>query len=369
MKLVKEIDPSIVTVTGGIHPTLLSDQLIVNNNLDFIVLGEADFSMMALLQALEAGDMRKADGVVFRQSGSIKMIPKSGLIKDLDSIPFPARHLLPMNKYSEEGTPHGNFVQAKPFTAVMSSRGCALSCSFCSVRSFWGKNYRARSASNVVDEIEHLIADFGIREIHFEDDNLTADRKRAKELFSMIIERNIKISWATPTGIALYSLDDEMIELMKESGCYCLSLAVESGSQEVLNKIIKKPLKLDAVRKNIEKIKEVGLQTHAWFTIGYPDETPAQIYETVRYAKEIEVDYTTFYIVTPFPGSEIYEIARERGYIKEPIDWKKLELGKAMINTEHFSSEQIMRIRKDAWLYVNRLGEPSAEFTAVIAMR
>jgi len=366
MKLVKNINPGIVTAAGGSHPTLLSEQVIANEYLDFIVLGESDFSILDLMKALESGDMSKADGIVYKKDGKIKTVPKSGFIKNLDSIPLPARHLLPMDKYSEEGTAHGDSIEASPYTSIMTSRACVISCSFCSSKSFWGKTYRTRSAKNVVDEIEHLIKDFGIREIHFEDDNLTADKKRAKEIFHMMLDRKLNIPWATPSGIALYTLDDEMIELMKESGCYRISLAVESGCQDVLDNIIEKPLKLGKVREQVKKIKEVGLKTHAWYTIGYPDETLEQIYETIRYARELATDYASFNIVTPLPGSKVYEIAKERGLIKEPMEWSKLELGKGMISTEIFSTEDIKLLRKDAWLYANNSGTPSPGFMANI---
>jgi len=366
MKLVKDVNPGIVTAAGGYHPTFLPEQVIANDNLDFIVLGEADFSIMSLMKALESGDMSKADGVVYKQDGKIHTVPKRGFIEDLDSIPYPARHLLPMDKYSGEGTAHGDSIEATPYTPVMTSRACVISCSFCASRDFWGKKYRTRSAKNVVDEIEHLVKDYGIREIHFEDDNLTADKKRAKEIFRMMLDRKLNIPWATPNGIALYTLDDEMIELMKESGCYRISLAVESGCQEVLDKIIEKPLKLDKVRAQVKKIKEVGLRTHAWYTIGYPDETLEQIYETIRYAKELGTEYASFNIVAPLPGSKVYKIAKERGLVKEPMEWSKLELGKGVISTDAFSADDIKLLRKDAWLYVNGNGTPSPGFMANI---
>jgi magnesium-protoporphyrin IX monomethyl ester (oxidative) cyclase len=294
------------------------------------------------------------DGIAYRRNGDVVVQQKQHFILDLDSLPYPARDLLHIEKYYKFPA-HGDKITER-YASLLSSRGCIANCIFCSVRNLWGKDFRMRSASNVLDEITLLTEKYEIKEIHFEDDNLTANKKRAYEIFNGIIERNLNIYWCLANGIALYTLNEDLLEVMKKSGCYSLGLAIESGSQEVLNKIIKKPLNLKKVKPLIKKIKELQIRTSAFFIIGFPGETKEQIYQTLNFASEIEVDYVVFYIATPFPGTQLYEIAlRENVLISDNFDFSDLRWSKGNIITKEFTPEELEKIRVEYWQKINKI--------------
>jgi len=349
----KKINNDIITVIGGAHATALPEEMLKDSNLDFVVLGEGEYTFIELLKKINKGTSLTAiNGLAYKKQGKIIIQPKTKFIENLDRLPFPARQLLPMNKYSEISSPHGNYVLRKPYASIITSRGCIANCIFCSVRLLWGAKYRPRSAENVLEEIELLVKN-GFKEIHFEDDNLTVDKKRAERIFDGIIERKIDISWSTPSGVALYALDEKMLEKMKASGCYCLSLGIESGSQKVLSKIIKKPLNLKKVKPLVQKMKQLDIKTVGFFMFGLPGETKEQIKRTVEFAKQLNLDYSTFFIATPYPGTKLFEISQKKGYFSKEAEFKNFRYSKGNIKTSKFTPEFLEAMRKKAWLEVN----------------
>ncbi|MCG2711197.1 MAG: B12-binding domain-containing radical SAM protein, partial [Candidatus Omnitrophica bacterium] len=271
-KMLKKLDKSIITVTGGTHPTFLADRVMsAHREIDFIILGEGEYTFKKLLTKInKAQDYRSIDGLAFRENGSFKINPKTEYIKNLDELPFPAVELFPLDFYAKKSVPFSITSKSRKTVPVLTSRGCASRCVFCSSSNYWGRQYRMRSSENVLDEIEHLVRKYDFREIQFIDDNLTQDRDRAKRIFEGLIERKLNIHWNTPNGIAVWTLDDEILRLMKNSGCYELTVAFESGDQEVLNNIIKKPLNLEKAQKLVLKMKQIGIQVHSFFISGFP---------------------------------------------------------------------------------------------------
>ncbi|UCD84424.1 MAG: cobalamin-dependent protein [Deltaproteobacteria bacterium] len=233
-QLAKEINPQIITIIGGAHPTFLASEIIIESSIDFIILGEGEGTLPSLLERFNRGqDYSDLDGITFRKDGKIQVNPKTKYIENLDELPFPARELLPMKKYVAINTSMNVFSKSNHWAPIITSRGCTAKCTFCSSANFWGNQYRVRSAKNVLDEIELLVKEYNIKEIQFCDDNLILNKERAMDIFQGIIDRKIKIFWNTPNGIALWKLDEELLQLMKASGCYELTLAIESGDQEV----------------------------------------------------------------------------------------------------------------------------------------
>ena len=200
---------------------------------------------------------------------------------------------------------------------VVTSRGCPCRCTFCSSTNLWGKHYRTRSAANVLQELDWLVDKFGIEEIKVQDDNLTVNKKRAGEIFQGMIERPYRLHWNTPNGIAVWTLDKEMLAMMKDSGCFEITMAIESGNQKVLDDLIRKPLKLDKAREINRACRELGISRFAYFIIGFPGETKAQIMDTIKFARELRLDMNAIFIYNPLPGSELFEECLKRGYITE----------------------------------------------------
>ncbi|MBU0633557.1 MAG: B12-binding domain-containing radical SAM protein [Candidatus Omnitrophica bacterium] len=344
--LVKKIDPAILLVIGGVHPTYLAEDIISKNrDVDFIVLAEGEDTFRRLLLDIDSKrDYRYLDGLAFRVNGKSCVNPKRKFIDDLDKIPLPAYDLLPLKFYEKNAVPFSITFKSKKNAPVMTSRGCPFECVFCATRNYWANRYRTRSVGNVLDEIEYLVNNFGIKEIQFIDDNLTYNQERAEQIFKGIIERKLDIRWNTPNGLAVWTLKEEMLELMKESGCYEITVAFESGAQEVLNKIIKKPVNLERGAEMVEKIKRLGLLVSAYFIVGFPAETKKQILQTFEFADKLDLDGAGFFMATPTPGSDLYRICKENGYLKKDFSFENIEYNLPNYNTENFQSHQLEQL-------------------------
>ena len=343
---IKQWNPETITITGGAYPTFMAEQLLAKEqDLDLIALGEAEYTMRDLILAIRKdGDISGIDGLAWKEKGNVRLNPKTRWIENLDEIPFPARDLLPMNLYPEIIVPHSFSSKEKLNTPMITSRGCPAKCTFCSSSRYWGHRYRWRSAENVLDEIGELISKWGIREIQFEDDNFTANKKRSKEIFRGILERGYKISFNMPNGIAVWTLDDEMIELMKAAGCYEVTLAFESGCQEVLNNIIKKPLNLEKAREITKKIHRAGIHTNAFYIFGFPGETREQIKETFRFARQVKTNMAYFFIANPLPGTELYERALAEGLLPEDFNFENLTFTRYIYKPKYFNPRELERM-------------------------
>jgi len=350
--LVKEVDDSIAVIFGGAHPSSIPHIVLQDGNVDFVVIGEGERTFLELLSELERGSSApsKIRGIAFRRGKEVVRTQPQEYIKNLDFLPFPARHLLPMEKYLKQRTLHGSDVVRPPATTMITSRGCPFNCVFCSIHTVFGWQWRSRSPGNVVDEIEALANDFGVREIHFEDDNLTFDAGRMQRIADEIVERGLDIKWTTPNGVAVWTLDKTTLVKMKESGCYKLCFGIESGDVGTL-KFIRKPLSLERARSVIKTAKEVGIWTHAFFVIGFPFEPLSSINKTLDFAKSSGVDFANFFIATPYPGTDLYKIMVENGFIpNEPTylseTYFSLRTMKSSISTRCFTSEQLDRLLK-----------------------
>lgn len=351
-RITKSISTDIVTIVGGVHPTVLPEETLSDKNIDFVVLGEGESVLTGLLLRINMGrDYKDLDGLAFRDNGTIQVSPKENFIDNLDRLPYPARHLLPMDKYFAIARPQSLTWRKKPNISLITSRGCGASCIFCSTTKYWGNHFRARSASNVLEEIDYLIKEYGIKEVHFIDDNLLSDRNRALELIEGL--KNRKMSWQAPHGLAVWTLDRELLRRLKESGCYEITLGIDSGDKEVLNKIIRKPLDLDLVPPLVKEMKRLKLGTKAYFIIGFPGETIDNIKNTFSFAKSLNLDATTFFAASPLPGTELYRICSEKNYLDKKFNWRDLNFGKAVIKTEEFFPKQIEKWVQKENLLIN----------------
>jgi anaerobic magnesium-protoporphyrin IX monomethyl ester cyclase len=357
-KKVKTWNSEVVTVTGGTHPTFLPERCLREEALDFIVMGEAEESLPALLKAIQnGGSLKDIDGLAFRTEERMVIHPKTAWIKDLDSLPFPARDLLPMDKYFDINIPFNFFSRSPHNASFITSRGCPCRCSFCSSSTYWGKRYRTRSPENVLAELEHLKTVYGIEEIKFEDDNLTFDTKRAMAIFRGMIERKLNLLWNMPNGVMVNTLDDrELVRLMKQSGCYEVIFAFESGDQWVLDNIINKPINLESARNIVHNVKEEGIDTHAFFIIGFPGEKLAQIKNTFAYAQSLNLDKMIVFYFNPLPGTALYHECLNRRLIRDEYQTEDNNYGICAISDQDWTPEILEKITwREYWRFTIHL--------------
>ena len=337
--LVKSVDKNISVVLGGIHPSLFPNESIINSSVDYVIIGEGEYRLLSLIEALNTGKNGFGfDGIAYKKNNEIIIRPMTERIGDIDLIPFPARDLINMEKYIEIGVPYAPFPRKERVAQVMTSRGCPFNCIFCSTVNYWGRNFRMRSVDNIMKEIDELVNKYAIQEIQFPDDNMTIKKREIKELFKRMKRHNL--SWCTPHGLMIQTLDEEMIKLMAESGAYQLTFAVESGSQRVLKEVIRKPVPPKTeVKKLIDACHSHDIQVHGMFVVGFPGETKEEILMSLNYPFDVGFDSVSFFIANPVPGSELYTQCKRKGYLAmEP----KMDFKSAEINIPTDSFEYVM---------------------------
>ncbi|OGD52695.1 hypothetical protein A3K80_04325, partial [Candidatus Bathyarchaeota archaeon RBG_13_38_9] len=311
--IVKDYNHAAPVIFGGAHSSICPEWVLKDENVDIVVFGEGEITMSELVSKLQRGEgISEVRGIAFRQDGRIVKNKPREFMTDIDSIPLPARHLLPMGIYLNNSKSPYNI--RFPATTVVTSRGCPGNCVFCSIHSVWGHRWRYRDPKSVVDEIEHLIKQYNVREIEFLDDNIAASNKRLEAICDEIIRRKLNIKWATPNGIAYWTLDEKLLRKMKKSGCYRLTFGIESGNIAT-RKFIGKTHSLESAKKIIGHANKIGLWTVCTFIIGFPYEKKDSIMDTVRFAVESGTDFAVFYLLGVFPGTKVYEIFKKEGLL------------------------------------------------------
>ncbi|HBL16974.1 MAG TPA: B12-binding domain-containing radical SAM protein [Elusimicrobia bacterium] len=343
-RLAKELVPGAKTVIGGVHATILPEEVAGEACVDVVVRGEGERTAVELMEALFSGDaaLERVQGITFKKDGRIVATPERAPIADLDTLPFPAWHLVRLGDYQH---PLGRTQNA---ASVLTSRGCPFRCTFCS-RGVFGRNYRVRSAESVLAELEALRSRYGVEEVYFVDDAFTIKRPRVESICGSIIAKGWKLHWATPNGVNVNTLDRDLLRLMKESGCYSLSFGIESGNPETLDRIHKGQT-LDRVRAVFRDCRELDIETVAFIIIGFPNEDRAMNDNTLRFLKEIRPDVADIHTLIPLPGTAIFEELDRAGFILER-DWGKYVFhGRPVFRTAHFSPEEIHREYKRVYL-------------------
>lgn len=299
------------TVLGGIHVTVTAEESVKEPTVDFVVKGEGERTILELVECLERGsDVKAVPGLYHKKDGRIVNNGERKLIENLDEIPFPARHLFNKRNY--------NYPDAllEPAMPIITSRGCPAACSYCNSRSIFTRKFRVRSARNVLAEIEYLIGQFGVKEIHIWDDNFITLRKRVFQIRDEIKDRKIDLKFAFPNGVRADYADLDVLKALKDMGTYSVAFGVESGNQSILDGI-NKNIKLHQIEAAFASAKRVGLETWAFFMFGLPGETDKTIKDTIDFAIRLKPDVAKFHILKPFPGSEVYNQFRSEGLIIE----------------------------------------------------
>lgn len=343
-KLVKEVNPEITVVSGGAHVSIDPKTVLKNENVDVAIKGEGEIAFFELIKALEKKkDLKNVEGITYRQGRKIVQNPPGKFIEDLNSLPFPARHLLPMDTYSNTDDP---FVMRCPLTSMVTSRGCPGHCVYCSIHAIWGYTWRGRSAKNVVDEIEHLVKGWGIREIHFQDDSMSVDKRRMNEICDEIIRRKINIKWATPNGIAHWTLDKNLLLKMKKAGCYRVTFGFESGNPE-MRRWVGKPYSLEQAKEITQFANRIGIWTIATNILGFPYETREQMQDTIDFAIDSDCDFALFFRLGPRAGTPVYEVFKKEGWL--PKNERELYSESVAVNTKYIEGRQLYEIQRSAY--------------------
>ena len=291
-------------IVGGQHVTLFPKETLLKKEIDIGIVGEAEETVVELLEAIEKNkNIKNIRGICCREKEKIVLTMPREKIKNLDTVPFPARNLLPMNKY------YSFISKYKNYTILMSSRGCTFQCTFCEQRS---GDIRYRSTKNVVDEIEECYYKYNVREIDVFDPLFTINKKRVIEICKEMQKRGLKIAWSCRSRVD--TIDEEMLIEMKKAGCYRIYFGIESGDEQIL-KNIKKFTKKEQIKKAIFLTKKHGVLAFGYFMFGNPGETRQSIKNTINLAKSLPLDYAQFNRLSNLPGTTMYEdLKEEMGY-------------------------------------------------------
>lgn len=341
-KELKEKMEDLFIVLIGSHPTVFHREILRENKcVDAICRGEFDLTVRDIVLSLSNGeDLRKVRGISYRDGKEIRVNEDRPLIQDLDQLPFPARHIVKNENY------RAAIYTGKNPTALVSSRGCPYGCIYCLwPRTLYGRKFRSRSPENVVDEIEEVVKKYGVDEIYFDDDCLTLGKKRMMDICRLIIERDLDVKWICQCRVD--TVDRELLKEMKKAGCHYILFGVESGSQKMLD-YMKKGITLDKVREAFKLCKELGIKTQAFFLIGLPGENHETIKETMKFAKEIEPASAQFAVVIPHPGTELYKICKEKGWLVHKL-WGDFDACNSLIETDELSREEVEKYRIQAY--------------------
>jgi radical SAM superfamily enzyme YgiQ (UPF0313 family) len=341
IKIGKKACPEAFTILGGPHATFLPIRTLREcSQLDAVCIGEGEETMLDLTRALERnGNLANVRGIAYRKGKKVaKNLPRP-LISDLDSLPFPARHLLPMDKYTVLGNPYRTAV-------LLSSRGCPFNCVFCSSSRIFGKKFRARSAKNTVDEMEHIVEKYKIHQMEFADDTFTLIKKRVEDICYEIVKRGLDVTWACSSRADTVTKD--LLIKMRKAGCSLIFYGIESASQRVLN-LMNKGEKLRQIVKAIRWTKEAGIEAYGSFILGFPGESRAELEATIKFAKKIGIDFAEFSTITAFPGSPLYETAKKENALLTE-DWSQYTGGKPNVVNPEIPPRQLAKYLARAYI-------------------
>ena len=335
VKKAKEICPNVITIAKGAAFLTLAERIIKEHNeLDFGILGEAENTLKEILEGKPKAEIL---GLYYKENDDVKFTGNGPFIEDLDSLPFPARHLVDNNIYRR---PDNNKVQA----TIKVSRGCPFHCFFCLATPVSGAKVRRRSPENIVAEIKECVEKYNIKNFLFWSDIFNIDKEWTMKLCQAIIDSGLKITWSANTRAD--TADLEMAEMMYKSGCRLVSIGVESGSQYMLEKMGKK-ITLNDVRRTVKVFKKAKIRIYNYFVIGLPWETEETVEETIKFAIELNSDFISFYTATPLPGSRFYDYALEHNLFDKETSFENAYYYPA-VNTHNLSRERVFELHKSA---------------------
>jgi len=328
MREAKQHNSSLITMIGGPHTTFdFQNTLNEYPEIDLVIMGEGEQTIAELLPIITNGQAwSKIKGISFRKDGEVVTTEPRQLIENLDELPLPARHLLPISRYQALGYP----------VSIITSRGCPNQCIFCLGRRMVGYKVRYRSTAKVVDEIEHLLL-YGIDRINIADDIFTANKERVRELCGEIKNRSLTFGWSAFSRVN--TVDQETLITMREVGCDSISFGIESGNPEMLNRV-KKGITLDQARNAIRYCKEAGISPHASFMVGLPGENQQTLKDSRKFGEELDIPHG-YHLLAPFPGTTIRENIDQYDLEILTENWDLYDANRAIVRTAALSATEM----------------------------
>jgi len=335
----KKVRVDCTVVLGGPHATFMPRQTMEEcKYIDIIVRGEGEETTKELIENIEKGaSLNEVKGITFREKNEIIDAEPRPFIKNIDDIPFPSRDLLPMHLYKFNGV---------KYTTMLTSRGCPFKCSFCSSSRLFGGYWRERSPENVLEEMKIIYEEYNIRNIEFMDDTFTLNQERAEKICDEIIKQGWDISWGASSRVD--TLSKKLVEKMKKAGCWILFLGIESGSQKILDTIGKR-ITLEQVKKAVKILKDAGIQVLGSFILGFLQDTTKTIKETIKFAKSLNLDYAEFSVLTPYPGTPIFDYAKKNSMLLTE-NWSKYTAIEPIVKIEGASEKEIKALFQKAYI-------------------
>lgn len=363
-EIIKKVNPDIITVIGGVYPTICPDIVKKDVNIDYFVFGEGEKRLPALLKAIESGNgFAGIDGIAYREGNELIDNPTMGKnAVAIENLSLPDYSRFDMTRYmnhTQKYTQNFMFKQL-PVAITMTSRGCPFKCGFCCSKELYAQVIRTMSPERVLKEVDMLVDDYGAREIVFVDDNILFPKDRAIAIMNGLIERKKRgkdLVWKS-NNLPIQNMDDEILEKMVESGCYQVIVSIESGSQKTLKRM-RKPIDLKKAEKTLGKIKLRNFDNvSSNFVIGYPGDTWDDIREGFRWVESMIdqglLHYAVFHIATPFPKTELYEICKRGSYLPEGFNFENFYgFGKSVITTPEFTPFELQVVRAFEWDRIN----------------
>lgn len=360
-RITKEINSNCVVVMGGVYPTVLAEDVIKDQNVDYAMIGYAEERLDKLVTYILQNKMEeiyKFEGLAYRIGEKEVVHPISTFIGDVKEMVQPDYSLVDLNKYiDKQDVRVANFVASsnKRNIAIMTSYGCPNNCLFCATRTISGRKTAFRKPEDVLDEIDYLVKNYHINCLTFLDDSILTDRKRAEAIFQGIIDRNYNLELKVGT-LAAWHLDEDILRLMKQAGFTRIGIAIESGCERVLHQIIRKPLKLEIIPPLVKLFRKYDILMTADFIIGFPGETWEEIRETFRFAEECDLDLAMFHIATVLPKTDLYKLAKEQNLLPEDFSfYSDVNFGycRGCITTDEFTPEELLILRAYEWDRIN----------------
>jgi anaerobic magnesium-protoporphyrin IX monomethyl ester cyclase len=326
-------------VVGGYHASFMDEEVLATGLVDYVVRGEGEYVMLDLVNALESGaDSRSVKGVSYVEKGRVVRTGDAEMIEDLDSLPFPARDLMPMRAYPMK-------LDGAPMTSVITSRGCPYNCGFCAASRFCGSKWRARSPESVVDEVIHIKRKFGFKAISFTDDNFLLSPKRVSEICDRILRNRVNMNWMALCRADTIVKEEHLVEKMHRAGARILFLGIESGNQEILDGYGKRE-EVEIFHRAISMLRTHGIRTWASFIIGAVGESKKMVQKTLDLAKKLDPYGAQFSILTPYPGTALFDSVKHRLVHK---NWSLFDGQHSVFKTDSLSNRELERLLRKAY--------------------
>ena len=306
---IKKVKPGIFTAVFGTHVTELDQQCMLQSpHLDFIIRNEPEITIKELVRTLDEGKKPdQVEGITLRNShGKVIANPARPFIEKIDSLPFPAWHLININSYTLP-------LKGRKFLIVAPQRGCPFNCSFCTCQTYYGNTLRKRSVENIIEEIEYDISKFSIKDFFFWAETFVVNKNHVKHLCEAIIKKGFDISWTCNSRVDI--VDKDLLQLMAQAGCWMISFGIESGEQKVLDNTCK-GTRVEQTYDAVKMARQAGIKTTGHFIFGLPGETMQSMEKTIKLSATLGLDIAQFYSAVPFPGSRLYRQAEKEGWIK-----------------------------------------------------